>query len=471
MRRALIYLFLLLGWGLAGWLGYQAWWDEAERPSKEELLASWDERSPAERALDSLQAAWQNHPGAQGAILSFVASRGKDEPVLLGWRTQDALAPASTLKVLTAAVALDVLTPKFVFTTQVLGEGLQQDQRWVGNLNLIGSGDPFLDQQGLQVLATALAQLGVRVVEGDLIIEHQWLADTAPVSDHWNWGDVGNGYGAGVWSLNLFRNRYVATFQAGSEVGAPAEILQIWPTPPEVLIQNEVLTGPVGSGDGVMIYGGPKVREIVLRGTVPLSDNRPFHVTGALPDPPLTAGHMFRDLLLESGVTITGNLRVGQDLSGTPLAQYDSEPLPGLLQQMQATSDNVAAQALFLRLGGEKALRQWCLEKGIMLGGARIEDGSGLARANRLSAADLAAILRAAIQSQHGAHFLESLPRGREGTLRYKVGFMSGVRSLAGLLEKANGEEVIFAINTMGLSQDFPFQNFVDSLLNWMEDW
>src|SRR5207344_270922 len=54
-----------------------------------------------------------------------------------------ALAPASNLKILTAAVALDVLGQGFTYTTKVVG-ALGPDGTVDGDVYLVGGGDPVL---------------------------------------------------------------------------------------------------------------------------------------------------------------------------------------------------------------------------------------------------------------------------------------------------------------------------------------
>ncbi|MFM8530054.1 MAG: D-alanyl-D-alanine carboxypeptidase, partial [Ilumatobacteraceae bacterium] len=94
-----------------------------------------------------------------------------------------AVTPASTLKLIVAAVALQVLGPDYVFTTQVKAELIDGA---VGSLYLVCCGDPLLaaswypddaalnrfPQQpatSLDALAQAVVDAGVRQVGGNLI--------------------------------------------------------------------------------------------------------------------------------------------------------------------------------------------------------------------------------------------------------------------------------------------------------------
>ncbi|MFM7064056.1 MAG: D-alanyl-D-alanine carboxypeptidase [Actinomycetes bacterium] len=75
--------------------------------------------------------------------------------VLVGSRTDQPLAPASNMKVLTAAVALDVLGPSTTFVTEVEGPAPSADGTVDGNLVLVGGGDPLLTTETGTSLWTA----------------------------------------------------------------------------------------------------------------------------------------------------------------------------------------------------------------------------------------------------------------------------------------------------------------------------
>jgi D-alanyl-D-alanine carboxypeptidase len=64
---------------------------------------------------------------------------------------------------------------------------------------------------------------------------------------------------------------------------------------------------------------------------------------------------------------------------------------------------------------------------------------------------DLAAINLAARRGPHGQRFFESLSTYMQGTVRGKIGGMSGVKTLVGFLRTASGRELTFAIMANGL--------------------
>ena len=70
-------------------------------------------------------------------------------------------APASVLKIITALYALEKLGPTFRFSTQVLTDGTIKNGQLLGNLYLVGSGDPMLDTDHLLALANDVKAAGI----------------------------------------------------------------------------------------------------------------------------------------------------------------------------------------------------------------------------------------------------------------------------------------------------------------------
>ena len=97
-------------------------------------------------------------------------------------------------------------------------------------------------------------------------------------------------------------------------------------------------------------------------------------------------------------------------------------------------SNNLMARHLLLTLGAERfgragdprergrAIADWSQERGLALSGMEIDNGSGLSRTTRISALQMAAVLRAAYHSRYAPEFIASLPlAGIDGTLRSRM--------------------------------------------------
>ncbi len=368
-----------------------------------------------------------------------------DERGEVMWQKQahTAFIPASALKTLTTATALEMLGPQFVFQTELRGakpvNGVIEGDVWI-----IGGGDPMLSTDDLQQLAAQIAKLGVKTIRGRVRGDGS-LFGSGLYNNFWNWGDIGNGYGSGVGGLNVDHNRWTVRFQPGTRVGEAARLLNRLEG---VELVNEVITGPPGSGDGVNLYGGERAKTLFLRGSVPLQP-KPFEVRGALPDPVGTAVRVLTEALREAGVVIEG-----KESSAGPathvLLKHESPPLIEIVRSIHATSDNHESECVFRMLGvkggrdAEEVLRAHWKARGLTFSALRMEDGCGLARADYVTPHDLARVQFLAGQGPAGREYRESLLFNDE--VRWKGGAMSGVRTWTGWIRLPEGGERAFAL-------------------------
>lgn len=380
-----------------------------------------------------------------GAAIGFCLIDSKGEGVMED-HAQTAFIPASSLKTLTTATALEVLGPDFRFTTTLKSTAPIEAGIIRGDLVIVGGGDPMLAMADLQAWAEELKKRGLRMITGRVRADARIFSGSL-YGDFWNWGDIGNGYGSGVSGLNLNHNRYTLAFRAGETVGSPATLLGISVDVPDVDWSNEVTTGPKDSGDGVVIHGGEKANAIHLRGTVPLGAEK-FAVKGAVPDPVRFATHQFSRVLAAAGIQIGGGT-ASETEPTHELLKHDSPPLIEIVKSIHASSDNHETECVFRMLGVKAAkapdvmIREHWKPRGLDFIGLRMEDGCGLARADFIRPLDLARLQFLAGTGPQGAVYKESL-LSKEG-LRWKGGAMSGVRTVTGYVTGKSGEEFCFA--------------------------
>ena len=71
---------------------------------------------------------------------------------------------------------------------------------------------------------------------------------------------------------------------------------------------------------------------------------------------------------------------------------------------------------------GARAIADWSRERGLSLADVVVDNGSGLSRSARISALQMATLLRFAYRSRWAPEFLASLPlAGVDGTLRNRM--------------------------------------------------
>jgi D-alanyl-D-alanine carboxypeptidase/D-alanyl-D-alanine-endopeptidase (penicillin-binding protein 4) len=457
-RRFSKALLLLSGWMAAGWI---FWKYETAVPKSPVLpegvtgdsvpvvpAVTAPEVSPFEEAFVK----WAGRPELRSALTALVLLDEEGRIVFSSALGETALCPASALKILTTGAAFGMLGPEFRFETRLI-------HRPDGNLALVGSGDPTLEAADLDALAAAAIRAGLKEVSGDLEADTTVFAQP-PVDDHWNWGDIGNAYGAGAFGLNIERNRLTVSFQPGGKPGDPARFVQGGPVAAGTRWVNEVTTGPPGSGDGVTLYSVPFGRVISLAGTVPQGDE--FTVGGAIPDPPALAVEVLRAALVRGGVKFSGK-PVPRKGEAVVLASHRSAALPEIIDHLHKVSDNLETQCLFLTLGNVSqtdpatAVWQHWEKSGVTFDGLRLIDGSGLARANMIRPLDLARVNFAARHGPHGERFFQSLNVSLDGHARAKLGSMSGVKTDTGFLRMNDGRELTFALMANGLDPGLGF--------------
>ena len=336
------------------------------------------------------------------------------------------LIPASTLKLVTAAAALEALGPEHTFTTDVRAAVPVKDGVVDGDLFLVGGGDPLLSTAdyvaifrnqpqiatSFEELADAVVAAGVREIRGRVVGDHSRYDDERL---HPNW-----------------RSAYVQQGHVG---------------PIDALVLN----------DSFIRYRSPQRREAV---------------TG---DPAGHAAMRLLFLLQERGVSVGGGAAVGLAPPGAaPVTSLRSPPMRQIVAEMLTESDNNTAEGLTKELGfrryGSGSWQAGIAAAHVALQGSGYRwnddalvsiDGSGLDRGNRASCALL---LQALVRG--GGDVRNGLPvAGETGTLahrfvgtavagkmRAKTGGLAGVVSLAGFVE--GGEESTFALVLNALPSD-----------------
>ena len=177
----------------------------------------------------------------------------------------------------------------------------------------------------------------------------------------------------------------------------------------------------------------------------------------------------FVALWRELGGEFSGSLRVeAAPPDAVPFLSFDSLSLAEIVRLTNKFSNNLMARHLLLTIGEERlgspatvdkgadAIAEWGRDHGVDLRGMDIDNGSGLSRTARISAMQLAQILRAAYRSPYAPEFLASLPlAGVDGTLRYrmktspagavrlKTGHLDGVTGVAGFVTTNTGKTYI----------------------------
>ena len=179
-------------------------------------------------------------PGLQGSALGFCLIDGGGK-VVVDLNAETAFIPASTLKTVTTATALQRLGPDFRFSTRLRSTAPVVDGVLDGDILIIGEADPLLGLADLTKWAVTLKDQGLREVTGRIVGDGRFFHGSL-FDDFWNWGDIGNGYGSAVSGLNLEHNRFTVTFRGAEAEGEAALVSSIVPEVP-ILTNRQSVAG------------------------------------------------------------------------------------------------------------------------------------------------------------------------------------------------------------------------------------
>jgi len=386
---------------------------------------------------------------------------------------ESALNPASNMKIVTAAVALERLGSEFRFSTGLYGK---QERERVETLVLRGQGDPSLATADLWELARALRSLGVTKV-GQILVDQSRFDDQFVPPAFEQQPDEWASFRAPVSAVALERNAVTLNVMP-TELGQPA---RAWFEPAGIVnIEGTVETRRPGAGEGVQLSLETRGNELVAHLAGYAAKGLPrLRYERRLDDPRRAPGLALRDLLSGVGIQAQGPVGLGGAQIEPRLVFHQSAPLAQLLSELGKNSDNFYAEMLFKTLAAEvtsaparsqdgaRVVRQWLAQHGLAGTDTRIENGSGLFDANRVSAATLAGTLLAV--RQNPAVYPEFLAQlaigGVDGTLhsrfaklkaqrviRAKTGTLSSAVGLSGyVLGPSNAAPIIFSMLVNGL--------------------
>ena len=398
--------------------------------------------------------------------------------------------PASIMKLLTSEAALALLGPDFHWITRVHAVGNMDGDVLRGDLVIEGGGDPRFAHEDLGRLLRALRQLGLREIRGDLILDrslYQPLAQDAAAFD----GQPSRAYNALPDALLLDAHALNLQFRPA------ADRVQVTSEPP---LEAFTITSPLLSGEPCtrlreQLQPVLSAQGLRFAGSYPAACGErdlAFHLHTL--DPVAYFDAVFRRMWRELGGSLAGQVRDGRVPAGSrELLAWPSRPLAQVLVDINKQSNNVMARNLMLSLvaerGGKPAsavaaselLLAWMAASGIPSQGTVIENGSGLSRAERMSAATLAALLDYAWQQPTMPELLASLPvAGIDGTMvkrhgdspvrgraHIKTGSLAGVASIAGYVTAKSGQRVI-VVSMINHANANEARAAFETLLDWV---
>ena len=444
--------------------------------------------------------AWQNATGLANASVGIAVTDNLTGDELFKSEPQLSLVPASILKVVTTATALEVFGPDFRFTTTFSGSGTIRNDTLFGDLQIIGGGDPTLgsvyfpeNNHFLEDWIKTVQNKNIKVIQGNLIVDAT-IYESQMIPNTWVWEDIGNYYGAGASGISVSDNLYEIHLSSGKE-GKLTKIVRINPEIPGLEIRNEVVSSNITS-DQAYVFGSPMDNKRIINGTIPVNKSD-FVVKASVPDPAVLLASEFKRKLSVNGISIFGGTKFEKvKIDQSPpafLAVNQSPVLSEIIKVTNHESVNLFAEHFLKHLAfqkygvgttkdGCKFITEFWKDKGLDMTGFFMNDGSGLSRFNAITASQMVEILKfMKTKSAYSADFFQSLATVGNGTLTVfsnenfpneclhaKSGSMTRVRCYAGYLKTISGKELSFTImlNNFSCSQTETIQKIQELLID-----
>ena len=405
----------------------------------------------------------------------IISSHEKDKP----------LTPASILKIVTTATALEVYGPDYRIETRLEYSGtIDSNGILTGDIYIKGGGDPTLGSEHIgrsgndfwtDCLA-AIKKAGIKAIEGRIFADETCF-DGQGVSQKWLWEDLGNYFAAGSYGLSFCDNTYRIYFKSEGADTTPL-IIRTEPNMKDIQFFNYVKAKNRNSDDAY-IYGIPFVNTRWVFGTIPANQSS-FFIKGDIPDPALYMAEQLHETLIKASIRISKNpstyrlAKINQEAFSFErkllLSSY-SPKLSDIIHETNVKSNNHYAEHLFKLIAlskypqasfenaAETVISCW-KKRNVDLSNIYLYDGSGLSPVNRISPQNMIDILvYMQRKSSYSKEFLASLPEaGKEGTVRnflknpkpkgtiqLKSGSISNVQCYAGYINQ-NDKQYAFCI-------------------------
>ena len=402
------------------------------------------------------------------------------------------LNPASTMKLVTSAAALDLLGPAYTWKTRVYADGVVTGDVLQGNLLFKGSGDPKLVLENFWLLLRQIRAQGIREIRGNVVLDRSAFADDLHDASRFD-GDPAKPYNVGpdalllsykALTLRLVPNPASGTALvsvdpplAGVTIAAPElsnEECGDW----QAKLRLDVTPTRIGFAGKMPAACGEKTWNVHPYG---MSQSQYF-------------GAVFRQMWRDGGGVFQGQVIDGAvPPSARLVTERESVALPEVIRDLNKYSNNVMARQLLLTVAAETqklpanpergahVVKTWMAGKYIENPEVVIENGSGLSRIERISAMTMGRLLVTAYKAPTMPEFVSSLPlvgfdgtmrrrlqdRGVAGNAHVKTGTLSEVRAIAGYVQAVSGRQyaVVSIINDANAARG---QEAQDLLLQWV---
>ncbi len=418
-------------------------------------------------------------------------------------RADTPMQPGSTMKLVTAVVALDRLGPNLRGRTELLAAGPIEGELLNGDLVLKGGADPELDLPALWQMLFELRQQGVREIAGGLVLDRTLFRPARsdlglpPFDESPEWP-----YNVIPDALLLGGNLMgVALSSQAGEIRA-----RLAPPLEGVALDTSAMTlgdTPCGDWDdgwlpALVSEVAPGRFRIALQGTFPRRCEQ--RAALQLLDRNVINERQVRSVWASLGGSWrqpAGSVREAATPAGAlSIATHESRPWGELLRGVIKDSDNTLTRLLYLQLGiaamasdastataelSRREVERWFDAQRIDRRGLVLDNGSGLSRSERITPRTMARMIDVALKGKQGPELLMSLPvAGVDGTMsrrlkgtpaegwaRLKTGTLRNVTAVAGTVRDTQGDTWV-VVAMVNHDEAAKGRAALDALVDWV---
>jgi serine-type D-Ala-D-Ala carboxypeptidase/endopeptidase (penicillin-binding protein 4) len=400
---------------------------------------------------------FENDSQLSNAISSLYVTNAKTGEVVFDKNSKIGLATASTLKVVTAATAYELLGKNFRYETKFGYVGTVKNKSLLGDFYLKSSGDPSFgswrwkatsDTAVIAKVLSAIKKMNITSFNDVTIDSKGWNSETIP--DGWIWQDIGNYYGAGALGFNWRENQFDVVMRSGKNIGDPVTIVKTVPQSPVPLV-SMVKSAAKGTGDNSYVYYPLTNVTAIVKGSIPV-DETSFTISASNPVPKNTFTSLFMENVTRSGI---GQIHYEvHSRDTTILFTHYSPPLDSIVFWFLKKSINLYGEALVRTFAyqkngfsetsrGVEIVKNFWREKGIAPTELNIVDGSGLSPLNRVTTHAQVMVLKYAKAQPWFEDYYNAFPE--YNGMKMKSGTINGVKGFCGYQKSRDGNEYIFS--------------------------
>lgn len=439
-------------------------------------LLTFSQNIELNKAISELK----NDPYMQAGSWGLMVVNCASGECIAQYNADSMLIPASVTKLFSTSLALETLGDTFAFRTGVFIHGdISTSGTLNGDIWIEGGADPtiglkyFGAMKFVDALYESLQNQGIDTVRGNLIGQAMFF-DSLLIPETYPEDDYGNYYGAGSSALIWDGNRVEFVFKTSASTGYSTTLLSFFPPFDSLKVDNQTKSGRKGTGDNSIVWGGPYEFNRMIDGTLPPGKSN-FKVYASSPDPALGFVLALRYYLEKKGIVFIGDCESRYSCpipdDAELIMTYKSPILKDIIAFINTYSHNVSAETIFKMAAKQLydnasyqnaliALDSFLLKTVGDSLNYEFHDGSGLSKANRVSAKTVACFLQE-IRNYHWFEVLyasmpiagktgtlRSMFRGSvaEGKLRAKSGYMKTVRAYSGYVENHKRETIAFSV-------------------------